>query len=177
MAALPDLITVEQFRQMPEDGRRYELQHGDVVEVTLPKTKHHKVQRRFLRLLEDRLAGFGQVSMEFPYRPLGQFDLRIADVATVSQVRWDQADPEDNLRGAPELVIEIKSPSNSNRQLRELAALVLANGAWEFWIVDIDDASVTVIHRDGSSSRFQAPQTLPLTAFGGDALPVAEIFG
>jgi Uma2 family endonuclease len=176
MAALQDLITVEQFWQMPDDGRRYELHHGEVVEVTPPKAKHYHVQWHSVRLLDNRLAGFGQVSMKFPYRPVSEFEFRAADVAVVSQARWDQADPEDNLRGAPELVIEVKSPSNTNRQLRELASLVLANGAWEFWIVDIDDASVTVIHRDGSISRFQAPQTIPLTAFGGDALPVAEIF-
>ena len=39
MAALPDLITVEQFRQMPDDGRTYELHHGEVVAATRPGAK------------------------------------------------------------------------------------------------------------------------------------------
>jgi Uma2 family endonuclease len=95
----------------------------------------------------------------------------------VSHQRYDQIDPEDNLRGAPELVIEIKSPSNTDRQLRELASLGLANGCTEFWIVDTDDGSVTVIHPDGSILRLHSPQSIPLTAFGGDVLPIAEIFG
>jgi len=177
MAALPDLITVEQFRQMPDDGRAYELHHGEVVEVTRPKAKHYHLQRRLVRLLEHRLAAFGEVSMEFPYRPVPEFDFRVADVAVVAQARYGQIDPEDNLRGAPELVIEVKSPSNTNRKLRELASLSLANGGWEFWIVDIVATSVTVVHRDGSSSHFHAPQTLSLAAFGGEELPVAEIFG
>ena len=177
MAALPDLITVQQFRRMQDDGRAYELHHGEVVAVTRPKAKHYNLQRRFVRLLENRLTGFGQVGMEFPYRPVAEFDLRVADVAVVSHPRYDQIDPEDNLRGAPELVIEIKSPSNTDRQLRELASLGLANGCTEFWIVDTDDGSVTVIHRDGSSLRLHSPQSIPLTAFGGDALPIGEIFG
>jgi Uma2 family endonuclease len=177
MAALPDLITVQQFRLMPEDGRAYELHHGEVVTVTRPKAKHYHLQRQFVRLLESRLAGFGQAGMEFPYRPVAEFDLRVADVAVVSHLRYDQIDPEDNLRGAPELVIEIKSPSNTDRQLRELASLGLANGCVEFWIVDADDATITVIHRDGSSLRMQVPQSVPLTAFGGETLPLAEIFG
>jgi len=177
MAALPDLITVQQFRRMPGDGRAYELHHGEVVVVTRPKAKHYNLQRRFVRLLENRLAGFGQVGMEFPYRPVAEFDLRVADVAVVSHPRYDQIDPEDNLRGAPELVIEIKSPSNTDRQLRELASLCLANGSSEFWIVDTDDGSLTVIHRDGSILRVQSPQSIPLTAFGSDALPLPEIFG
>jgi Uma2 family endonuclease len=177
MAALPDLITVQQFRRMPDDGRAYELHHGEVVTVTRPKAKHYHLQRLFVRLLENRLAGFGQAGMEFPYRPVAEFDLRVADVAVVSHPRYEQIDPEDNLRGAPELVIEIKSPSNTDRQLRELASLGLANGCWEFWIVDTDDASITVIHRDGASLRLRSPQSIPLTAFGGDALPMTEIFG
>ena len=177
MAALPDLITVEQFRRMQDDGRAYELHHGEVVAVTPPKAKHHTLQRRFVRLLENRLARFGQIGMEFPYRPVAEFDRRVADVAVVSHARRDKIDPDGNLRGAPELVIEIKSPSNTDRQLRELASLGLANGGWEFWIVDTDDASVTVIHRDGSGSRLHSHQSIPLAAFGGDMLPIAEIFG
>jgi Uma2 family endonuclease len=177
MAALPDLITVEQFRRMPDDGGcAYELHHGEVIAVTRPKAKHYQLQRRFVRLLEGRLAEFGQVGMEFPYRPVAEFDLRVADVAAVSQARFDQIDPDDNLRGAPELVIEIKSPSNAYKKLREAAALALASGGVEFWIVDADRTIVTVIRRDGTSSVFRSSQTLSLWAFGGDALPVDEIF-
>src|ERR1017187_2851062 len=177
MAALPDLITVQQFRRMQDDGRAYELHHGEVVAVTRPKAKHYNLQRRFVRLLENRLARFGQIGMEFPYRPVAEYDLRVAHVAFVSHARHNKIDPDDNLRGAPELVIEIKSPSNTDRQLRELASLGLANGGWEFWIVARDDAAVTVIHGDGPIARLQSPQSLSLAAFGVDMLPVSEIFG
>jgi Uma2 family endonuclease len=127
MAALLDLITVQQFRQMPDDGNAY-LHHGEVVAVTRPKA------------------------------------------------RYDQIDPDDNLHGAPELVVEIKSPSNTNRKLRELASLALANGCWECWIVEADRASLTVIRRDGSSSLFDSSRSLPLLAFAGAELSVEEIF-
>ncbi len=177
MAALPNLITVEQFRQMPDDGCIYDLHYGELVVVTPPKAKHYHLQWRLVRLLENRLAGFGEVGMEFPYRPVAEFDLRVADVALVSQARYDGIDPDDNLRGAPELVIEIKSPSNTDRKLRELASLSLANGGVEFWIVDIGAGSATVIHRDGSSLRFLPPETIPLAAFGGGELTIAEILG
>jgi Uma2 family endonuclease len=176
MAALLDLITVQRFRQMPDDGEAHELHHGEVVAVTRPKARHYHLQRRLVRLLEDRLAGFGQVGMEFPYRPVAEFDLRVADVAAVSQARYDQIDPDDNLHGAPELIVEIKSPSNTDRKLREVASLALANGCWECWIVEADRASVTVIRRDGSSSLFGSPQSVPLSAFGGAELSVQEVF-
>jgi Uma2 family endonuclease len=176
MAALPNLITVEQFRRLPDDGRAYELHHGEVQVWTRPKAKHYQLQRRLVQLLETRLAGFGQVGMELPYRPVAEFDLRLADVAAVSQARYDSIDPEDNLHGAPELVIEIKSPSNTDKKLRELASLSLANGALECWIVDIPQSTVTVIRRDGASSIFRPSQHLSLAVFGADFIPVEEIF-
>jgi Uma2 family endonuclease len=176
MAALPDLITVAQYRQLPEDPHHvYELHHGEVVEVSRPKPRHFKLQVRLMRLLESRLRSFGEVAIECPYRPLAEFELRAADVAAISRVRWDAVDPDD-LRGAPDLVIEVKSPSNTKAQLRELVTLCLGNGCQEFWIVDPEPQSVTILHRDGSKIAYIAGQEIPLTAFGADSLPVAEIF-
>ena len=112
MAALPNLITVAQFRELPEDGGyAYELHHGEVVAVPLPKAKDWKLQGRLRELLQARLRTFGEVAIEVPYRPVAEFGLRVADVAAISRERWDAMDPEDNLRGAPELVVEVNSPS------------------------------------------------------------------
>jgi len=122
MAALPHLISVEQFRQLPEGELLYELHHGEVVALTRPRARHWKLQLRLSRLLEPRLKDFGEVATEVPYRPLAEFELRAADVAAISRARWDAIDPDDNLHGAPELAIEVKSPSNTERQLRELVA-------------------------------------------------------
>lgn len=177
MAALPDLITVEQFRQLPEGGEyAYELHHGEVVSLTRPKLRHSKLQIRLSRLLEPKLKAFGEVMIECPYRPIAEFDLRVADVAAVSHSRWDAGDPDDNLHGAPELVIEVKSPSNTRRQLQELAALCLANGTLEFWIVEADAATVSVVRAQGTAKVYGVGTSLSLAAFGGPELTVAEIF-
>jgi Uma2 family endonuclease len=177
MAALPDLTTVEQFRQLPKGGEfAYELHYGEVVAVTRPKARHGKLQLRLSRLLERKLRAFGEVAIETPYRPVPEFDLRVADVAAVSWERWDAIDPDDNLRGAPELVIEVKSPSNTARQLQELVALCLANGAIECWVVDAEKKSVTVVARDGGSVVYASGGSVPLVRFGGGDLAVDEIF-
>src|SRR5450432_763441 len=108
MATLTDLITVEQFRQLPKGGEfAYELHDGKVVAVTRPKARHWSQQSRLVGLLAPKLKAFGEVGMEMPYRHVAEFDLRAADVAAVSWERFDAIDPEDNLRGAPELVIEV----------------------------------------------------------------------
>lgn len=178
MAALPDLITVAQFRQLPEGGEfAYELHHGEVVALTRPRARHLELQHRLLSLLGPKLASFGAVRIEYPYRPVAEFELRAADVAAISRERWDSIDPDDNLRGAPELVIEVKSPSNTQRQLRELVAMCLASGAVECWIVDTERKSVSVVRSEGSAVVYNCGSAIPLSAFGGGELAVDEIFG
>jgi Uma2 family endonuclease len=177
MATLPDLITVEQFRQLPKGGEfAYELHHGKVVALTRPKPRHWKLQRRLGQLLEPKLKAFGEVAIEVPFRPVDEFNLRAADVAVISHQRWDAIDPDDDLRGAPELVIEIKSPSNTKRQLEELVRLCLAKGGIECWIPDTNKKTVSVNHRDGSVVQYGSGSNIPLAAFGGGELAVDEIF-
>ncbi len=176
MAALPDLITVEQYQQMPGDGAcRYELHHGEVVAVSHPKPWHWKIQVLMVKLLEGRLPRF-IVGMEFPFRAILEFDLRAADVAALARDRYEAIDPDRNLMGAPELVIEVKSPSNTKRQLQDYASLCLANGCIQFWVLEREPRSVTVIQRDGSRKTHLPGESIPLDAFGGKSLAVAEIF-
>jgi Uma2 family endonuclease len=86
MAALPDPITVEQFRQLPRGGEfAYELHDGKVLAVTRPKPRHWKLQSRIRRLLEPKLKAFGEVEIELPFRPVAEFNLRAADVAAISR--------------------------------------------------------------------------------------------
>ena len=176
MAALPDLITVERFRQLPEDGDfACELHHGELARMTRPKAAHWDLQLRLTDLLRAELRGF-VIGMEFPFRAVPEFDLRAADVAAISRERYAVIDPEDNLHGAPELAIEVKSPSNTPRKLQELASLCLANGAIEFWIVDRSLKSITVVQRDGSRETHGIDAKISLAAFGGASLAVKAVF-
>jgi Uma2 family endonuclease len=176
MAALPQLITVEEFRQLPEGELQHELHFGEVVAMARPTEGHSDLQHRLLMLLSPLLAEFGVVRVEYPYRPLPEFELRAADVAVVSHARRRETSPKNNLRGAPDLVIEVKSPSNTERQLRELAAFCLTRGSSEFWIMDMDRKSVTVFRHDGIPAVFTSGDKLLLSAFGGGDLSVDEIF-
>ncbi|PWU02290.1 MAG: hypothetical protein C5B51_21220 [Terriglobia bacterium] len=177
MAALPDLITVAQFRQMPKDGTcSYELHHGEVLAVTRPRARHWKLQVRLTRLLESKLQKFGEVGMELPFRPVAEFELLAGDVAAIERQRFDRIDPDDNLRGAPELLIEIKSPSNTPARIRERVSLCLANGSLQCWIVDPDKKSVSVFQRDGAAVVYGIADAIPLTPFGSGDLAVSQIF-
>ena len=176
MATTTGVMTVEQFRQLPENGSfYYELRHGEAVPVTRPKLKHSLIQKRLEKLLEQAVPDMF-VSLEFPFRALPEHELRIADVALVSTDRIREADCEDNLHGAPEWVVEVLSPSNTVAEMNDKEKLCLENGSKEFWVVDPELRQVKVATPDGITTTFRSGQHIPLRSFGGGAVNVDEIF-
>ena len=178
MAAAPEplMMTVEEYRQLPDyPGLLQELHWGQLVTVTFPKLKHAKLQLRLVELLRPFTNHFGISATEVAFRALPEYDLRRADVAVVSQARWDNANDEDNLHGSPELVIEVLSRSNTPSEMNEKASLCLATGAEEFWIVDPQKTTVTVLRRGAKPSLYTSDDQIPLPLFGG-SLAVSQIF-
>jgi Uma2 family endonuclease len=175
-ATEPLLMTVAEYRELPlRENVVQELHWGQLVTLTFPKKRHTKIQSRLLALLQPLAGSKGIVAVELPFRAIPEYDLRAADVAYVSSGRWEATDDDDNLHGAPELVIEVLSPSNTPADMRERAALCLANGAMEFWIVDPRQKRVTVMHRAGSPLVYEPGDSIPLMLFGCD-LDVTQIF-
>lgn len=170
-------MTVAKFRELPETGEyTYELLYGEAVTTPRPDASHTKMQSRLRRLLEPKLKAFGEVATGMRYRSLAEYDLRAADVSALSRSRWDAIDPDNDLHGAPELVVQVKSPDNTPRQLQERAARCLSSGALEFWVVDAESKSVSVVRSDGVVIVFAAGSAIPLASFGGGELAVDEIF-
>jgi len=177
MPTTTGFMTVEQFRQLPETGPYYyELRHGELVQVTRPKAKHFRVQKRIEQLLERAVGDRGVVAMEFAFRALPEHELRVADVAFVSKERWETMDLEDNLRGAPDLVIEVLSPSNTAAEIYDKEKLCLENGCREFWVADSDRRQVKVSTPDGRTTTYLAGQEIPLEQFAEGTLAVDSIF-
>jgi Uma2 family endonuclease len=179
MAARADalLMTVERYRELPElPGVRQELHWGQVVNVCFPKMIHARLQRRLADLLRPIVEKHGVVTLEFPFRALPQYDLRAADVSFTSQARWDEVDDGDNLRGSPELVIEVLSPSNTNAEIRKKAALCLSTGGEEFWVIDPTRKMVTVTLQDQDGDfAYALGDRIPLARFNA-YLDVDSIF-
>lgn len=179
MAATTHLMTVEDFRKLPEDqGPVYhELRHGEIVAVTRPKLKHSLIQGNLRDLLKQSMKSGGYVEIEVAYRPLPEHELWVADVAYLSAERFQQADPEDNIRGAPDLVIEVLSPSNTATEIYDKEKLCIENGAREFWVVDPVRRQVKVSTPDGHTQTWRSDQEIPLPLFGTEArVKVDDIF-
>jgi Uma2 family endonuclease len=175
---ISQLMTVEEFSKLPEDqGPVYhELRHGEIVAVTRAKLKHQFIQSR----LRDRLKGIAPagayVDSEVPFRALPEYELRVADVAFVNAERAAGMDPEDYLHGAPDLVIEVLSPSNTAAEIYDKEKLCLENDAREFWVVDPDRRQVKVSTPDGRTVTYRSGGEIPLPLFASGPLAVDAIF-
>jgi len=177
MAATTGQLTVQEFRRLPEDsgGVYHELRHGEIIAVTRPKLKHRLIQARTRDLLKAIAPAGSFVEYEVAFRALPEHELRVADIGYIGEERMKHTDPDDNFLGAPDIVIEVLSPSNTVAEIDDKEKLCLENGAKQFWVVDPDRRQVKVSSPDGCTVTYRAGQEIPLNLFAA-SLAVDAIF-
>lgn len=118
-ASPPALLTVADYKQIPDKpGGRWELHHGEAVFVTFAKHPHKLLQRRLRKPGERIVDPLGYVTdVEYAYKPFPEHEVWAADVAVISARREETI--SDWLNGSPELVIEVRSRSNTKPELHD----------------------------------------------------------
>jgi Uma2 family endonuclease len=173
--AITTPVTVEQFMSLDlPEGREWELHDGEIVEIGEPSLNHRELQRRILHLLE-RLFPNAEVLIELPFQ--GGNSFRSADVGLTSRDRRSKATKV--LEGAPELVVEVLSPSNTVKALKEYRRHCFDYGTQVFLTVDSDDRTVQVHLKGETDGRtYGAGEQISIELFGATiTIDVAEIFG
>lgn len=94
----------------------------------------------------------------------------------MSCVRRDRAEVAECICGAPEIVIEVESPSNTAREFREKADLCVANGSISFWVLYPDLREVTVAYSEGSRT-YREGDVIDLRGIAEGRVAVAEMLG
>jgi Uma2 family endonuclease len=109
--------------------------HGRIIMSPPPAPSHGSRQVEISRLLADLMPHGNSVSE----CPLSTSDgVKAIDVAWVSAGRSDEAQKAICLTRAPEICIEILSPSNTEAEIREKKDLYLEAGAQEVWVCGSD---------------------------------------
>ena len=103
--------------------------------------------------------------------------MRGPDLAVVRKTRTEDLHRAGFLRGAPDLAVEIVSPSNKAGEIQGKVAEYLAAGALLVWVVYPQTRTVAVHEPGGSARFFTGSERLG----GGDLLPeldlrVSELF-
>jgi len=176
-------LTYQDYLQFPEDGRRHELIDGEHFVTAAPNVKHQTL----LALLTELLGGFvrrnklGRVWATPLDVVLSDFDIVQPDLIFLSRERF-QLLTEAHLRGAPDLAVEVLSPSTRRRDLSDKLRLYERSGVTEYWVVDPEEDTVEVYRQNEGGYRLEARlsveqgDTLSSPLFPGWALALEELF-
>jgi Uma2 family endonuclease len=162
------LLTIEQFDALPErDDVRYELVRGELIEMPRPIPAHNLVRDTILydllRFLEEHPLGTAIAECELRLAP---DSVRVADVAFIRAERMKQIDLWRRVEGAPDLAIEVVSPSDSYEEVMEKAREYLEAGARAVWVFSLAQRNVLVRTSEGgrlvgTREELQCPELLP----------------
>ncbi|MHB8628768.1 MAG: Uma2 family endonuclease [Aggregatilineales bacterium] len=155
MAVTPRLQTIEDLIALPDSDSRYELHNGVIVEVGKSSRSHTKVGLRIGALLTIWLianAPGGEITGADGTFELSATETRVPDAAYVSAEKAKTV-PEEAVYYpfAPDLAVEVKSPSNTIDEMRDLALLYLRTGSRLVWMVDYKKRAI-IVYRPGRAS-------------------------
>jgi Uma2 family endonuclease len=137
MGATTALVTVSEFLRIPEPAAgHYELHHGEVIHIAPPKSGHQRMQEHLRKILSRMIGDRGVVRVEMAFQPAPEYEVWIADVGVVSKNRDEQTPDNEYLQGAPDLVVEVLSPSNTVEEISDKMHVCLEHGCSSFWLVD-----------------------------------------
>ena len=147
------VLTYEDYRNAPDD-ERHELLEGELVLTAAPNLAHQKALFRMARLVEDFVLerGLGEVFIAPTDVVLSDTNVVQPDVIFVSKGRKSILGA-DNIRGVPELVVEVISPNNPERDMVRKRDIYARHGVEEYWIVDPDACSIRVMTLESSTYR------------------------
>ncbi len=167
-----DLATFEMLiEQIPGKWPRYELIEGRVVEVPSPKPIHNKAASLLGHYLDAFLIPLGLplVYTEADLKPLGETGSSYItpDLAYFSDERFPDFDDNAYPLSAPDIAVEIVSPSNSEEDLAAKIKLYLQGGSRLIWIMYPQREEIWVYRPDKTYTIFEGDGVLD----GGDVLP------
>jgi len=149
MATTEKLLTAEEFEQLPDNGKRYELIDGELREMAPTVNWHGEVEINLGTLLNVhvRAHGHGRVSCgEVLYIVRRNPDrVRPADIAFIRQERVPSLEARQHIMEViPDLVVEILSKSDTIEEISDKIDDWLGAGVRMLWIVDPFRRTVTI---------------------------------
>lgn len=158
------IYTSEDYWNLPE-GERAELINGRLYAMASPGYKHQKICFSLSRKIADYID-INKGSCEVILAPFA-VNLNANDETYVepdiSVICDKNKITEKECKGAPDLVIEIVSPSSRKMDYSTKNALYSEAGVREYWIVDTEKDRTTVYRYDEDAAPAIIPFSQPVT--------------
>lgn len=169
----------QDYLQLPEDTR-CEIIDGDLFMVPSPNEGHQRILANLFHILSHyvRQNKLGRVY----FAPLdvlfSEEDIVQPDIIFVSHENKGII-TKDNIKGVPDLIIEVLSPSSGHRDMGIKKKLYARNGVREYWIVDPEHETVDVLLLKGKGfdgKRYRLNDTICSSVIQDLRIGAKEIF-
>lgn len=182
-------LTYEEYLAMPEMKCRYEIIDGELMMAAIPLPIHQWIAANLFRAIDPFIrAGrlgvllFAPLDIVIRRAPLRtrQPDLLFLSAVRSGITEGAQLRGLQLLQQAPDLVIEILSPTNTRRDIDQKLEDYRSIGVRECWIVSPEALTVEVVRLspDGLHTLdiFGSGMTIRSEVLEGLALPIADVF-
>lgn len=136
-------VTAAEYEMLPE-GPPQQLIDGEIIMSPSPSSLHQQIIVKLTVLLENYIIkdALGQVLIS----PIDVFfkedEVYQPDIIFISKERKNIIG--ENVKGVPDLVVEVLSPSNAYYDLTHKKNVYEETGVKEFWVVDPEGKSIEI---------------------------------
>jgi len=182
MSTVVQLVTAEELLKMPDDGIRYELIRGELKKMPPPGHVHGRVAMKFgwrlAQHVETNNLGIVYAAETGFLLEQDPDTVRAPDCAFVSRARLAQfGETEGYLPGAPDLAVEVISPSDTYAEVEEKALAWLAGGSSVVLVLNPRKRMVTVYKSVADITILDENAVLDLSDVVEDfSIPVKALF-
>ncbi|MBC8182490.1 Uma2 family endonuclease [candidate division KSB1 bacterium] len=173
--------TYQDYLNLPNDGKRYELINGEFVKVAAPFTIHQILSgnieeeiRAFLKQTQMGIMIHSPIDVV-----LSETNVVQPDIIFISDDNSNIIE-EKNIKGTPDLVIEILSPSTAYYDMIEKKEIYEQFGVKEYWIVDPKKQRVEIFELKGNffelNQRLNSQGTAKSLILQGFEISLENIF-
>jgi Uma2 family endonuclease len=160
----------EDLFSLPDDGRRYEIIEGELYEMPSPSWTHAAVIASLITMLIPLVTRLGGRWLTAPLDVFFQGANPVQPDILVLLPDWSGSLTQRGIEGAPDLLVEVLSPSNRGHDLLTKRALYARAGVREYWLVDPEERTIEILALDRDAFHLAV-------AASGDETPVSPLLG
>ena len=168
--------TLDELHNLPDDGNKYEVVRGDLFVTPAPSGRHESILAALSALLTPYVVAN---KLGLVYHPRAVFRFEDSEVEPDLMVRqpWRAANTDWTTAPLPSLIVEVLSSSTRHRDRKEKRTLYADARIPEYWVIDPERKTVTVIARNEMERTVR--ETLVWYPSGADApleIRLSEVF-
>ena len=174
--------TYDDYAALPDDGNRYEVIEGELVMAPAPRVDHQRCSLNLILIVGPHVKAhnLGEVLAAPCDVVLDKRNVLQPDLIFISNARAEVI-TEKNLQGAPDLAVEILSPSSLRRDRIQKMRIYARHGVPHLWLIDAQARTLEEFVLDGSTYRLTSTceddEVFHPAIFPGLNIPLKEVWG